>query len=220
VDRAIALTLLILSAPVLFVAMLLVKLTSRGPVIYRQTRLGLNRRPFILFKLRTMTQDCEKLTGARWAVQNDPRRTPVGGFLRATHIDELPQLWNVVRGDMSLVGPRPERPEIIDVVEPLIPRYAERLSVMPGLTGLAQVQLPPDTDLDSVRRKLVYDLHYINNATLYLDLRIVLATVVHVLHLPFALSRLLLRIPGETVVEHAPHSWVEILLHAQTLPES
>ncbi len=218
-DRAAAVVMLMVSLPVLLAAMLLVKCTSRGPIIYRQVRLGLHRRPFAVFKLRTMRHDCEQSSGARWATKDDPRRTPVGGFLRAMHIDELPQLWNVIRGDMSLVGPRPERPEIIAHLEPLLPRYSERLSVLPGLTGLAQVQLPPDTDLGSVRRKLRYDLHSIENASLFLDVRIVLATIVHVLHLPFGLSRMLLRIPDAGVVEPAADSWEETSLRPQSVPE-
>ncbi len=219
-DRSVALLLLVLVSPILLAAMLLVKCTSRGPVIYRQTRLGLRRRPFTVFKLRTMRHNCEKVSGACWAVKNDPRRTLVGGFLRATHIDELPQLWNVVRGDMSMVGPRPERPEIISTLEPLIPRYSERFFILPGVTGLAQVQLPPDTDLASVRRKLAYDLHYVAHASLSLDVRIVLATVVHVLHLPFAVSRLLFRIPDAAVVEQVDRLQVEPSLRPQSLPEA
>jgi lipopolysaccharide/colanic/teichoic acid biosynthesis glycosyltransferase len=110
-------------------------------------------------------------------------------------------LWNVLKGEMSLVGPRPERPEIVATLEPVIPRYAERLAVRPGVTGLAQVQLPPDTDLASVRRKLRYDLYYLENASLELDVRLLLATAVHALGLPFAISRVLLGVPGPAVVE-------------------
>ena len=108
-----------------------------------------------------MYHDCERLTGARWSTPGDNRVTWIGKILRATHIDELPQLFNILRGEMSLVGPRPERPEIVVGLELAIPCYRDRLQVRPGVTGLAQVQLPPDTDLESVRRKVAYDLYYI-----------------------------------------------------------
>ena len=129
-------------------------------------------RPFTLFKIRTMAHDCEKASGARWSTPGDPRITRVGAFLRKTHLDELPQLWNVLRGDMSLVGPRPERPEFTPLLEQVVPHYRDRLAVRPGVTGLAQVQLPADTDLDSVRRKLAYDLYYIRHLNGWLDLRL------------------------------------------------
>src|SRR5207248_4660391 len=141
-------------------AMLLVKLTSPGPMLYTQTRLGRRGRPFTIYKIRTMLHDCESLTGPQWSTPGDTRITRVGRWLRRTHIDELPQLWNVLRGDMSLVGPRPERPEFIPELENAIPFYRDRLLVRPGITGLAQVQLPPDTDMDSVRRQLAHDIYY------------------------------------------------------------
>src|SRR5260370_5820150 len=115
-----------------------------------------------------MFHNCERNSGACWATAGDPRITPVGRCLRRLHLDELPQLWNVVRGDMSLVGPRPERPEFIPHLEKHIARYQERMSVRPGLTGLAQIQLPADTDLDRVRRKLAYDLYYIGHERCWL----------------------------------------------------
>ena len=153
-DRVFAAVLLVPAAPVMLVVMGLVRLTSPGPMIYRQTRLGRGGRPFTMYKIRTMIHDCERLTGARWLTPGDCRVTPIGRFLRATHLDELPQLWNILRGEMSLVGPRPERPEIVPQLERVLPAYRERLRVRPGVTGLAQVQLAPDTDLESVRRKL------------------------------------------------------------------
>jgi hypothetical protein len=116
-------------------------------------------------------------------------------------VDELPQLFNILAGEMSLVGPRPERPELVGVLETSIPRYRERLAVRPGLTGLAQVQLPPDTDLDSVRRKLRYDLHYVAAGSVWMDLRLLMATAIHVAGLPFTVSRLVLGLPGEPEVE-------------------
>jgi lipopolysaccharide/colanic/teichoic acid biosynthesis glycosyltransferase len=197
IDGTIALVLLVLAAPLMVVAMVLVKATSPGPVIYTQTRLGLNRRRFTIYKIRTMTHNCEQLSGPCWSAGNDPRVTPVGRFLRQTHLDELPQLWNVLRGDMSLVGPRPERPEFFARLEQAIPQYAERLTVRPGLTGLAQMKLPPDTDLRSVRRKLAYDLHYIERRRPGLDLRILLGTGLFLLGIPFTISCGLLGLESE-----------------------
>lgn len=183
IDCVLAAVLLVITSPLLVLLTLLIRCTSRGPAIYPQVRLGWRDRPFTLYKLRTMKHDCEKLTGPCWAVPNDPRVTLVGRFLRCTHMDELPQLWNVLRGEMSLIGPRPERPEIIVKLEHFIPHYAERRRVLPGLTGLAQLQLPPDTDLSCVRRKLVYDLHYIERASFWLDARILAGTIFKVLGL-------------------------------------
>jgi lipopolysaccharide/colanic/teichoic acid biosynthesis glycosyltransferase len=128
----------------------------------------------------------------------------LGRFLRWSHLDELPQLWNVLRGDMSLVGPRPERPELIPALQEALPRYPERLRVRPGITGLAQVQLPPDTDLVSVRRKLVYDLYYIEHGGLLLDLRLILCTALTVAGVPFTWVRSMLQIPGHKVIEGHP----------------
>ncbi len=183
-DVAAALALSALTAPLLLAAVALVRFSSRGPVIYSQTRMGRGRRPFTIYKVRTMHHDCERHTGPRWCTENDPRVFPVGHLLRRTHLDELPQLWNVLRGEMSLVGPRPERPEFVTQLEKAVPRYADRLDVLPGVTGLAQVNLPPDTDLDSVRRKLVFDLHYVGQATLWYDVRIIFGTGLYLLGVP------------------------------------
>jgi lipopolysaccharide/colanic/teichoic acid biosynthesis glycosyltransferase len=196
-DLTVALILLVLAAPILIAAMVLVKLTSRGPFIYTQTRLGRNRRRFTIYKIRSMTHNCEQLSGPCWSSGDDPRVTPVGRFLRRTHLDELPQLWNVLRGEMSLVGPRPERPEFVEALEKAVPRYAERLKVRPGLTGLAQIRLPPDTDLLSVRQKLIYDLHYVERRDLWLDLRILLGTGLFCLGVPFTASCRLLGLDCE-----------------------
>ncbi len=202
-DFLCALVLLVLTAPIVFVAALAVKLTSRGPVFYCQTRTGKDGVPFTIFNIRTMTHNCESQTGACWSAPGDPRITWVGNWLRRTHIDELPQLWNVLRGDMSLVGPRPERPEFVVSLEQAIPGYRKRLALKPGVSGLAQIQLPADTDLDSVRRKLVYDLYYVNRRTLWMDVRIILSTVCKVLHIPAAVPQMLLRLPTGTRVEGA-----------------
>ena len=198
-----AAVLLVLAAPVLAVAALAVKLTSRGPVLYSQVRVGKNGRPFTLYKIRTMIHDCEKASGVQWSRPGDPRITRVGAFLRRTHLDELPQLWNVLRGDMSLVGPRPERPEFTPALERALPHYRDRLTVRPGVTGLAQVQLPPDTDLTSVRRKLSYDLYYIRYRGLWLDLRLVACTAVHMMGVPYAALRSLFGMPPPNAVEVA-----------------
>ena len=208
-DAVLALVGLVVSLPVLLAAALLVKLTSRGPVLYSQVRLGLGGRPFRIYKLRTMTNNCEALSGPCWSTRGDPRVTRVGRFLRRTHLDELPQLWNILIGDMSLVGPRPERPEMVHGLQQVIPRYRERMADRPGLTGLAQVQLPPDTDLDSVRSKLAHDLCYLERAGLWLDFRIVLATAARVLGVPATMTRAVLGLPGGAAVERAYRQSVE-----------
>jgi lipopolysaccharide/colanic/teichoic acid biosynthesis glycosyltransferase len=169
--------LLVGTAPVMALIALLVRLTSRGPVIYRQVRLGLNGREFGMYKFRTMIADAEAETGPVWATDDDPRVTFVGRVLRVCNLDELPQLVNVLNGEMALVGPRPERPEIAAALEAEVPGYFDRLVVRPGMTGLAQVNLPADTDVDSVRKKLQLDLEYIDQANLWLDARIVLSTI-------------------------------------------
>jgi lipopolysaccharide/colanic/teichoic acid biosynthesis glycosyltransferase len=198
-----ALLLLLVTGPLLVVALLLVKLTSRGPVLYSQTRVGRGGRPFTIYKVRTMYHQCESLTGACWSRPGDARITPLGRWLRRSHIDELPQLWNVLRGDMSLIGPRPERPEFVPQLEQAVPLYHARLAVRPGLTGLAQVQLPPDTDLESVRVKLAYDLYYVRQASCWLDLRIHLATALHIVGVPFTLIRRVCGFAGRESVEGA-----------------
>jgi lipopolysaccharide/colanic/teichoic acid biosynthesis glycosyltransferase len=198
-----ALVLLILTAPLLLLAVILVKLTSHGPALYAQTRLGRHGQPFRLYKVRTMTHNCESLTGPCWSTPGDTRVTPIGRWLRRTHLDELPQLWNVLWGEMSLIGPRPERPEFVPQLEQALARYIDRLRVRPGVTGLAQVQLPPDTNLDSVRIKLAYDLYYIRHMSLVLDGRIYAATFLKMLGVPFALLRDLFLFPRRESVEAA-----------------
>jgi lipopolysaccharide/colanic/teichoic acid biosynthesis glycosyltransferase len=175
-DFTLALLLSILALPVIVVVALVVKLTSSGPAFYSQLRVGRHGRLFTIWKIRTMIHNCESLTGPRWSMPGDPRVTPVGWLLRKTHLDELPQLWNVLRGDMSLIGPRPERPEFVPELERAIPGYVQRLQIKPGVTGLAQVQLPPDTDLGSVRRKLAADLNYIERLSPWMDVKILACT--------------------------------------------
>jgi lipopolysaccharide/colanic/teichoic acid biosynthesis glycosyltransferase len=200
-DLVVGSLLLVVALPVIGLALLAVKLTSRGPGLYTQNRLGRFGRPFRIYKIRSMTHDCEMRSGIQWSKKGDARVTAVGRILRKTHVDELPQLFNILAGQMSLVGPRPERPELVGVLETSIPRYRDRLAVRPGLTGLAQVQLPPDTDLESVRRKLQYDLHYVATGSMSIDLRLLIATAVHVAGLPFTVSRTVLLLPGEPEVE-------------------
>lgn len=187
---------LLAAAPVIAVACFLVRMTSPGPVFYTQRRLGRRGRVFTIYKIRTMTVDSEP-NGPRWCVKGDPRVTPVGRFLRWSHLDELPQLVNILLGDMAMIGPRPERPEIVAKLEKVFPDYRRRLEVRPGLTGLAQVLQEPDTDLASVRRKLRYDLHYLNHSSAWLDFRILLATVLRVLAVPTSVIALLFQIPDE-----------------------
>lgn len=170
--------------PIIAALYLLVRLTSRGPGFYSQVRLGRGGKPFTIYKLRSMVVNAESSTGPVWATQNDPRTTPIGKLLRDLHLDELPQIFNVVKGDMCFVGPRPERPEIAASITQRLPAYADRLNIKPGVTGMAQVHLPPDTCMESVRRKLSYDLAYIKKGCFSLDVRIAAATLFKLL--PFA----------------------------------
>jgi lipopolysaccharide/colanic/teichoic acid biosynthesis glycosyltransferase len=203
VEFVAAFCLLILTAPLILLAALLAKLSSSGPALYCQIRLGWGGVPYTIYKIRTMTHQCEKWSGPQWSRAGDPRVTRIGHFLRATHLDELPQLWNVLRGEMSLVGPRPERPEFVPHLERVIPHYRERLRIRPGVTGLAQVQLPADTDVKSVRRKLAYDLYYVRHMGPWLDVRITVCTVLKVLGVPFPILRTLLRMPSNSAVKLA-----------------
>ncbi|QEH37859.1 UDP-N-acetylgalactosamine-undecaprenyl-phosphate N-acetylgalactosaminephosphotransferase [Aquisphaera giovannonii] len=183
----IALSALLLFAlwPVGLLCMVAVRMTSSGSPLYSQRRLGYKGRIFTVYKIRTMYLDCEKDTGAVWSKPGDSRVTPVGRFLRKTHLDELPQLFNILRGDMSFVGPRPERPEIASDLTAYYPDYHRRTDVRPGLTGLAQVLLPPDTERGGVRRKLELDFFYIEHGDLWMDLKIlILGTPLHIIDFP------------------------------------
>jgi len=199
IDRALALAMLVIMFPVILLAMVVVKLNSRGTSIYSQKRVGLRGKAFTIYKIRTMYQDSERTSGPRWSTPGDPRITFVGRFLRWSHVDELPQLVNIVIGDMSLVGPRPERPEFIDQLERALPDYRRRLLVRPGLTGLAQVQQPPDTDLFSVRRKLNYDLYYVDRLDPWLDFRLIIGTVMKCTGFPFAWIGRILQLPDPNI---------------------
>src|SRR5262245_48579546 len=169
-DYGLAAALLVVAAPLVGVCAILVRLTSRGPAFYSQERVGQFGRVFTIYKLRTMYHQCERLTGPTWSVPGDPRVTPFGRLLRAAHLDELPQLVNVLRGQMNLVGPRPERPEIAGQLSRQIEHYDARSAVRPGITGHAQVYLPPDTSVADVRDKMVLDRYYLARLSVWFDL--------------------------------------------------
>lgn len=168
--------LLLLLSPVMLIVALAIKLDSQGPVFYSQERTGLNCMPFKVYKFRSMYQNAEA-QGAQWTIQGDPRITRVGQWLRLTRVDELPQLWNVLRGEMSLIGPRPERPEFDTELTQAIPYYDIRYLVAPGISGWAQVMYPYGASVEDAYEKLAYDLYYIKNYSLLLDLEIAFKTV-------------------------------------------
>ncbi|MEQ1508953.1 MAG: TIGR03013 family XrtA/PEP-CTERM system glycosyltransferase [Sphingopyxis sp.] len=176
-DIAASLLVLGLTLPIAVIAALAVRLDSKGPVFYRQIRVGHYGEPYRIFKFRSMREDAEAGGKAVWAAERDPRITRVGNFLRQTRIDEIPQAWNVLKGEMSFVGPRPERPEFVSDLEQQIPYYAERHMVKPGLTGWAQVNYPYGASIEDARAKLEYDLYYAKNYTPFLDLLILLQTI-------------------------------------------
>lgn len=176
-DILVSLIILIAGLPAWVLAALFIKLDSPGPVLYLQERVGRNGRTFHIIKFRSMTADAEKSSGPVWAGKNDPRVTKVGRFLRKMHLDEVPQFLNVLVGDMSLVGPRPERPHFVDSLSKEIPLYRRRLKVRPGITGWAQVKHKYDESIDDVKAKVKYDLFYIENASWRFDLKILLNTL-------------------------------------------
>ena len=175
-DIVASLFMLILFAPFLAAAAIAIKLDDRGPVLYSQERVTRNERSFRIYKMRTMRTDAEA-AGAVWAAARDPRITRVGNFLRQSRIDEMPQLFNVLRGDMSLVGPRPERPKFIEELAEKLPMYHERHMVKAGLTGWAQINYPYGASLDDARSKLSYDLYYVKNFSILFDMLILLQTL-------------------------------------------
>ncbi|MFC3051208.1 TIGR03013 family XrtA/PEP-CTERM system glycosyltransferase [Kordiimonas pumila] len=176
-DIVVSLSALILFMPIILLAALAVKVTSKGPIFYRQERVGLNGACFNLLKFRSMKVDAEKDGVPEFAQKADPRVTPVGSFLRRTRIDELPQVMSVLKGDMSFVGPRPERPFFVSQLEKEIPFFKERHCLKPGITGWAQIQYPYGASFEDSKRKLEYDLYYIKNYSIFLDLLIILQTI-------------------------------------------
>lgn len=180
-DIVLALVGLLLASPLMLLATVLLRLTSPGPVLYSQTRVGKDSNLFTIYKFRSMRTDAEAMSGAVWSTENDPRVTPVGRFIRRTRIDELPQLWNVLRGDMSFVGPRPERPEFIAELARQVPYYGQRHVVRPGLTGWAQVRHGYGSSIADAQEKLQYDLFYIKHMSFAFDLYIVFETIKTVL---------------------------------------
>lgn len=168
---------LVLTLPLLIAVWLAVRLSSKGPAIYRQRRVGLNGKVFEVFKFRSMFVDAEARTGAVWAVKNDPRITPVGRWLRKLRLDELPQFFNVLRGEMSIVGPRPERPEFVRVLTEQIPFYGQRHTILPGITGWAQINHKYGDTIEDTVTKLEFDLFYLKNLSLSLDLYVIFHTV-------------------------------------------
>jgi lipopolysaccharide/colanic/teichoic acid biosynthesis glycosyltransferase len=197
INATLAAVALVILFPIGLVVAIAIKLDSRGPVFYRQLRIGLDRRgglgaaalahgrrtadlgglPFTIYKFRTMHLDAEDRTGPVWATREDARITRVGRFLRPYRLDEIPQFWNVLRGEMSVVGPRPERPSFVHVLRNELEEYPLRQRVPPGITGWAQVNQEPDQTMDDVRQKLEYDLEYLRRRSLSFDLRIMLRTV-------------------------------------------
>ena len=176
-DVLLALFGLLLASPIIAAAAIAVRLSSPGPALYHQRRVGRQGRVFVVHKFRSMRQDAERDTGAVWATAGDTRITPVGRFLRKTRIDELPQLWNVLRGDMSFVGPRPERPEFVQGLTREINFYGQRHVVRPGLTGWAQVNLRYGSTVEDAMEKLQCDLFYIKNMSIALDLFVIAKTI-------------------------------------------
>lgn len=175
-----SLFILLITLPLTLVSVILIKLTSKGPLLYSQERVGRNGKKFTIYKFRTMVENAEEY-GPEWSGPDDPRITKFGKFLRKTHIDEIPQLYNVLKNEMSIVGPRPERPYFVEELKSKIPYYYKRLSIKPGITGWAQIKYEYDASLDDVKSKLQFDFYYIENMSLTLDLKIILNTIIVVL---------------------------------------
>jgi exopolysaccharide biosynthesis polyprenyl glycosylphosphotransferase len=181
IDIVVSFLMLVASIPITIATAIAIKIESDGPVIYKQERSGLNGKVFKVYKFRSMYQDAEKRTGPVWSQKDDPRITKVGRFIRRVRIDELPQIWNVFKGEMSLVGPRPERPFFVEQLAKEIPYYKRRLRVRPGITGWAQVKHKYDESVEDVKTKLQFDLFYIENMSLKTDIKILFRTVFVVL---------------------------------------
>ncbi len=180
-DILVSLTVLIVGAPLWLLISLLIRITSPGPALFKQERIGQNGKPFTMIKYRSMRHDAEKITGPKWADENDPRITPLGRFLRKTRLDEIPQFINVLKGEMSLVGPRPERAYFIEKLKEEIPWYIRRIKMKPGITGWAQVKHKYDATIEDVKQKIIYDLYYFENMSILLDVKIILRTLLVVL---------------------------------------
>ena len=180
-DLLLSIIMLIFLAPILALVAILIKLDSRGPVFFSQERVGQNRKSYMVHKFRSMVQDAEKKSGPVWAQANDSRVTRIGKFIRKWRIDEFPQLFNVIKGEMSFVGPRPEREFFVKALEEAIPYYGERFSVKPGVTGWAQVCYPYGASVEDAKEKLNYDLFYIKNMTIFMDIMVIMRTVKTVL---------------------------------------
>jgi len=176
-NLAVAASGLILAAPIMALTALAVRLSSPGPILYRQVRVGLDNVPFTVYKFRSMRADAEAATGAVWAAKDDPRVTKVGKIIRKLRFDELPQLYNTLRGDMAIVGPRPERPEFVQALSEKIPYYRQRHCVRPGITGWAQINFKYGDTMEDTVTKLEYDLYYIKNLSLSLDTYIIFHTL-------------------------------------------
>jgi exopolysaccharide biosynthesis polyprenyl glycosylphosphotransferase len=177
VDLLVACALIVFTLPLMAIVALAIKCDSPGPILYRQERVGLGGRRFMLLKFRSMAQNAEADGQPVWAVERDVRVTPVGRIIRSLRIDELPQLLSVLRGDMSMVGPRPERPYFVEKLTDAIPLFAQRQKVKPGITGWAQINYPYGASIEDAREKLAYDLYYIENRRLSLDFAILISTV-------------------------------------------
>jgi lipopolysaccharide/colanic/teichoic acid biosynthesis glycosyltransferase len=176
-DIFVSLGLLVFAVPLMIILSLIIRCNSSGPAIYCQQRLTANRRIFTMFKFRTMVEDAEISTGATWAAENDPRVTRLGKFMRKTRLDELPQLINVLIGDMSLIGPRPERPEFAKLLQSQFPHFKERYQVPAGLSGLAQISSGYADSIESYETKLKHDLEYVSKRSILLDLNIAVKTI-------------------------------------------
>jgi exopolysaccharide biosynthesis polyprenyl glycosylphosphotransferase len=181
IDIVVSLLVLSLGSPVWLAIAAIIRLTSAGKAIYNQERIGQNGKPFIMHKFRSMYEDAEKRTGPTWAKEKDPRITPIGRFVRKSRLDEIPQFINVLKGEMSLVGPRPERAFFIEQLQKEIPWYVRRIKMKPGITGWAQVKHKYDSSIEDVKQKVMYDLYYFENMSLLLDLKIMVHTIMVVL---------------------------------------
>jgi exopolysaccharide biosynthesis polyprenyl glycosylphosphotransferase len=168
-------------SPLLILVSLVIRLDSRGPILFSQERVGENGEIFTIYKFRSMRTDAETISGPVWAEEDDPRITRVGRIIRKLRIDELPQLWNVLKGDMSFVGPRPERPYFVEKLKKSVPYYNQRFAVKPGVTGWAQIKYPYGATEQDALEKLKYDLYYIKNMSLLMDLLVIFHTVKTVL---------------------------------------